>query len=56
MEQKKEELSVGRIVALFGLIGVLQLAAGAFALTLTYGAIVIIFRAAFHVELWNPFR
>jgi hypothetical protein len=33
-----------------------QLAAGAFVLSLMYGVAVIIFRNAFHVELWNPFH
>jgi hypothetical protein len=32
------------------------LAGSALALTLLYGVIVIIFRSAFGVELWNPFR
>ncbi len=32
------------------------LAAGLFALTLMYGVVVIIFRYAFGVELWNPFH
>ena len=56
MEEKKEELKIGRTVAFLGFIGLIQMVAGAFALTLIYGVIVIIFRAAFHVELWNPFR
>jgi hypothetical protein len=30
--------------------------AGAFMPCLVYGVLVIIFRYAFHVELWNPFR
>jgi len=56
VEEKKEELKIGRTVAFLGFIGLIQMVAGAFALTLIYGVIVIIFRAAFHVELWNPFR
>jgi hypothetical protein len=35
---------------------VLRLIAGLFVLTLMYGVVVIIFRYAFGVELWNPFR
>jgi hypothetical protein len=32
------------------------MAGGLLMLTLMYGDVVIIFRYAFHVELWNPFR
>ena len=39
-----------------GLFGLAQLIAGLFVLTLMYGVVVIIFRYAFGVELWNPFR
>ncbi len=39
-----------------GLFGLAQLVAGLFFLTLIYGVVVIIFRYAFGVELWNPFR
>jgi hypothetical protein len=39
-----------------GLFGLGQLIVGVFVLTLMYGVVVIIFRYAFGVELWNPFR
>jgi hypothetical protein len=38
------------------MMGLFQLAGGALVLSLMYGVVVIIFRYAFHVELWNPFR
>lgn len=41
---------------LLSLFGLVQLLAGLFVLTLMYGVVVIIFRYAFGVELWNPFR
>ena len=52
----KDELKVGRAIAFLGFFGLLQFVAGLFALTLMYGVVVIIFRYAFHVELWNPFH
>jgi hypothetical protein len=54
--EKKDKANVVGLLAFFGAIGLVQLAAGLFVLTLMYGGVVIIFRYAFHVELWNPFR
>ncbi|SDK42527.1 hypothetical protein [Bradyrhizobium ottawaense] len=56
IDKPKDELKVGRAVAFLGFVGLVQAAAGLFCLTLMYGVVVIIFRYAFHVELWNPFR
>ena len=52
---EKREESLAKPLAILGLIGLLQAIGGLFALTLLYGVIIIIFRYAFHVELWNPF-
>jgi hypothetical protein len=52
-EQPKNEIKVGRVAALLGFFG---LAGALLMLSLMYGVVVIIFRYAFHVELWNPFR
>jgi hypothetical protein len=56
IDKPKDELKVGRTIAFLGFFGLMQFAASLFALTLMYGVVVIIFRYAFHVELWNPFR
>jgi hypothetical protein len=55
-EQPKEDVKLGRSMMFLGIAGLFQMAAGAFVLCLLYGIVVIIFRAASHVELWNPFR
>jgi len=41
---------------LLAIMGLFQLACGVLVLSLMYGVVVIIFRYAFHVELWNPFH
>ena len=56
VEKKDDKVNIVGLLAFFGAIGLVQLAAGVFVLTLVYGVVVIIFRYAFHVELWNPFR
>ena len=56
IDKPKDELKVGRAIAFLGFFGLMQFAAGLFVLTLMYGVVVIIFRYAFHIELWNPFR
>lgn len=52
----KDERELVRSLIGLGLIGLVQLVFGIFALTLMYGVVVIIFRYAFGVELWNPFH
>jgi hypothetical protein len=56
VEKKDDNVNVVGLLAFFAAIGLVQLAAGLVVLTLMYGGVVIIFRYAFHVELWNPFR
>ncbi len=56
VEKKNDKVNVVGLLALFGVMGMVQLAAGLFMLALMYGVVVIIFRYAFHVELWNPFH
>ena len=56
VEKKDDKVNVIGLLAFFGAIGMVQFAAGLFVLTLMYGVVVIIFRYAFRVELWNPFR
>ena len=51
-----KEPKLSRLLFQLGLFGLFQLIAGLFVLTLMYGVVVIIFRYAFGVELWNPFR
>jgi hypothetical protein len=51
-----EQAKLSTALFLIVLFGVLRLAAGLFVLTLIYGVVLIIFRYAFGVELWNPFR
>ena len=53
---EKQEESLVKPLAILALGGLFQAVAGAFMLCLVYGVLVIIFRYAFHVELWNPFR
>ncbi len=55
-EQPKNEVKVGWALAFLGFFGLIQMAGGLLMLTLMYGGVVIIFRYAFHVELWNPLR
>jgi hypothetical protein len=55
-EKPKEDVKLGRSLVFLGIAGLFQMVAGAFVLCLMYGIVVIIFRAAFHVELWNPFQ
>jgi hypothetical protein len=55
-KQPKTEVKVGRAIAFLGFFGLMQMAGGLLMLTMMYGIVVIIFRYAFHVELWNPFR
>jgi hypothetical protein len=54
--EKRREESLAKPRAILGLFGLLQAIGGLFGLCLAYGVVVIIFRYAFHVELWNPFR
>jgi hypothetical protein len=56
LEKKDDKVNVVGLLAFFGVMGLFQLAAGLFMLALMYGVVVIIFRMAFHVELWNPFH
>ncbi len=56
MPEPAKETKLSTIFVTLGLIGLVQFAAGLFVLTLLYGVVVIIFRYAFGVELWNPFR
>jgi hypothetical protein len=53
-ETKQRSLIGG--LFLLAVMGVFQLAGGVLMLSLMYGVVVIIFRYAFHVELWNPFH
>ena len=55
-EVKIPEEGMAKPLAMLAMFGLLQAVGGLFALTLMYGVVVIIFRFAFHVELWNPFR
>jgi len=55
LEEKPQDVKFGRSLVFLGIAGLFQMAAGAFVLCLMYGVVVIIFRYAFHVELWNPF-
>jgi hypothetical protein len=52
----KPEPKLSTTLFVLGFFLLLRLIAGLFVLTLIYGVIVIIFRYAFGVELWNPFR
>lgn len=54
-EIPQKEPSIARPLIVLGLLGLVQLVGGLFMLTLLYGIVVIIFRHAFGVELWNPF-
>lgn len=54
IERREEGLT--KPLVFLGFVGLVQFVAGLFALTLCYGVVVLIFRYAFHVELWNPFR
>jgi hypothetical protein len=56
MPEPAKEPKLASTLFMLGLFGFFQLIAGLFALTLMYGVVVIIFRYAFGVELWNPFR
>jgi hypothetical protein len=56
MPGPRKEPKLSTTLFLLSLFGLFQLVAGLFVLTLTYGVVVIIFRYAFGVELWNPFR
>jgi hypothetical protein len=56
MPEPAKETKLSTILIGLGLFGVAQLIGGLFVLTLMYGVVVIIFRYAFGVELWNPFR
>ena len=44
-----------RPLAAFALMGMAQLVFSAFFLLFVYGIVVIVFRQAFGVQLWNPF-
>ena len=54
-EETKQKSLIGGLILLV-MMGLFQLAGGALVLSLMYGVVVIIFRNAFHVELWNPLR
>jgi hypothetical protein len=54
-EELKQKSLIGGLL-LLAMMGLFQLAGGALVLSLMYGVVVIIFRYAFHVELWNPFH
>jgi hypothetical protein len=56
MPQHENKPKVSTLLLLFGMLGLGQLVVGLFVLTLLYGVVVIIFRHAFGVELWNPFH
>ena len=56
MTEPAKDTKLSTILIGLGLLGLVQLIAGLFFLTLAYGVVVIIFRYAFGVELWNPFR
>lgn len=53
---EKREESLAKPIVFLAVAGIFQMAAGLLGLCLAYGVVVIIFRYAFHVELWNPFR
>jgi hypothetical protein len=55
IEKKNGNVGIGALLgmAVFGLI---NMAIGLVALAVMYGVVVIVFRYAFHVELWNPFH
>jgi hypothetical protein len=53
---EKREDNLAKPIAILLMLWLLQAAGGLFGLMLAYGVVVIIFRYAFHVELWNPFR
>jgi hypothetical protein len=54
--EPQNEPKLSTVLFGLGLFGLGQLIVGVFVLTLMYGVVVIIFRYAFGVELWNPFR
>lgn len=56
MPEPAKETKLWTILITLGLFGLVQFVASLFFLTLLYGVVVIIFRYAFGVELWNPFR
>jgi len=56
MTEPAREPKLSTTLFVLALFMLLRLIAGIFVLTLMYGVVVIIFRYAFGVELWNPFR
>lgn len=52
----KPKDQIGRSLFILAIMGLFQFASGALVLLLMYGVVVIVFRYAFHVELWNPFH
>jgi hypothetical protein len=50
IEKKDDKVKVGGLLALFGVMGLIQLAGGLLSLALMYGVVVIIFRYAFWRE------
>ena len=56
MPEPAKEPKLSTTLFVLGPFGLFQVVAGLFVLTLMYGVVVIIFRYAFGVELWNPFH
>lgn len=56
MAEPNKDPELPSLLFKLGLFGLFQLIVSLFMLTLLYGVVVIIFRYAFGVELWNPFR
>jgi hypothetical protein len=54
-DETKQKSLIGGLF-LLAIMGLFQLAGSVLVLSLMYGVVVIIFRYAFHVELWNPFH
>lgn len=56
-EIDKKNAGVGILGLLWlAIFGLFNMACGLLALAVMYGVVVTVFRYAFHVELWNPFR
>jgi hypothetical protein len=51
----QKERSLAGILFVLGLMGLVRLAFGVVFLLFVYGLVVIVFRHAFGVHLWNPF-
>jgi hypothetical protein len=55
IEKKNGNVGIGTLIGM-AIFGLMNMAIGLVALAVMYGVVVIVFRYAFHVELWNPFH